>query len=89
MCTTHKKTQIEDINFICLHNYSTVINVCEQLFAPIIIEPIIAHLRFQHSSSIRRCLKIGGTDLTFVGVNRLPRVGRVPDLKNSKKRNIE
>ena len=30
------------------------------------------HPKFQHSSSIRKCLKMGGTDLTFRGVKSRP-----------------
>ena len=42
------------------------------------------HRKFQHSSSIRKSLKIGGTDSTFGLVVGPPRGGRGSDFKNSK-----
>ena len=42
------------------------------------------HREFQHSSSIRKCLKIGGTDSTSGVVLVPPRGGGGSDFKNSK-----
>ena len=44
----------------------------------------IAHRKFQHSSAIRKCLKIEGTDLTFGDVeppSPTPRGGEGQDLR--------
>ena len=40
------------------------------------------HRKFRHSTSFRKCLKIGGIDLTFWEVKFTPKGGRGPDFRN-------
>ena len=50
-------------------------------FKKVSYKAVVPHQKFQHSSSIRKCLQIGGIDSTFWGVKGPPRVAKGPNFK--------